>query len=93
MVGAALGTMSAVTTAGVLVGAVEDAVRYVRQGVSLVVKNETEVYTGPGEEYVRIGRLNKGVEIQVLAKQGDWLQCSCGLFEDGWIHHPSSAEL
>ena len=92
-VGAAVGTMSAMTTAGVLVAAVEDAVRFARQTVSIVVKNETEVYTGPGEDYTRIGRLNRDAEIQVLAEEGVWLRCSCGLFEEGWVHRSRVANL
>lgn len=93
VVGAAVGTLSAMTTTGVLVAAVEDAVRFARQTVSLVVQNETEVYTGPGEEYTKIGRLNRDAEIQVLAEEGDWLRCTCGLFEEGWVHRSRVANL
>lgn len=92
-VGAAVGALSAVTTGGVLVSAVEDAVRFAHKRLSFVVEKETEVYTGPGEEYSRIGRLNRGVEVQVVASRGDWLECSSGLFEKGWIHHSRVADM
>jgi hypothetical protein len=91
--GAAVGALSAVTTAGVLVSAVEDAVRFAHERVSLVVRNGTEIYTGPGEEYSRIGRLNRGLEVQVVASRGDWLKCSSCLLEKGWIHRSRVEEM
>jgi len=90
-VGAALGLVGATTTAGVLVSDTfdrspnEDEPKF----VSVFVKNETEVYTGPGVEYSRVTTLNEGVEIQVLGQRGDWVKCSCDRFKIGWIHHSS----
>ena len=92
-VGAAVGAVSAVTSAGLLASTVEHAVRFAHQQVSLIVQNETEVYTGPGEEYSKIGRVNRGVEVQLLAKHGDWIKCTSGLFEKGWIHSSRVANL
>jgi hypothetical protein len=90
MLGPAVGVLTAVTEASVLVSAVEHAARFVHKGVSIVVQNETEVYTGPGEECSRLGRLNKGVEVQLVASRGDWLMCSSDLFGKGWIHASSA---
>ena len=90
MLGPAVGVLTAATEAAVLVSAVEHAVRFVHKGVSIVVQNETEVYTGPGEECSKIGRLSEGVEVQLVASRGDWLMCSSDLFGKGWIRSPSA---
>jgi hypothetical protein len=93
MLGPAVGVLTAVTQASVLVSAVEQAVRVVHEGVSIVVQNETEVYTGPGDECSKIGRLNKGVEVRLVASRGDWLMCSSDLFGKGWIHASSAPDI
>jgi uncharacterized protein YraI len=85
--------MTAVTTAGVLAEAVVGTVKCAHEKVSLVVENETEIYSGPGEEYPRIGRLNKGTEVTVLAHHGDWIECCCDECEDGWIHCPRVSDM
>jgi len=91
--GMAVGALTAATTAGVFVSAVENTVRFAHEQVSLVVENETEVYAGPGEEYPRIATLNEGTEIKVLAHQGDWIECCCDDCEDGWIHCPCVSDM
>jgi hypothetical protein len=92
-VGAAVGALTAVTQAGVLVETVLDTVRYAHEQVSLIVENETEVYAGPGEEYPRIATLHEGTEIKVLAHQGDWIECCCDECGDGWIHCPCVSDM
>jgi len=91
--GPAVGVLTAVTEASFLVSGVEHAVRFVHKGVSIVVQNETEVYTGPGDECSKIGRLNKGVEVRLMASRGDWLMCSSDLFGKGWIHSSSAPAI
>lgn len=93
MLGPAVGILTAVTEGSVLVSAAEQAVRFVHKGVSIFVWNETEVYTGPGEECSRLGRLNRGVEVQLVASRGDWLMCSSDLFGEGWIHSSSVPDI
>ena len=92
-VGPAVGLLTAITEAGVLVSAVEQSARLAHAGLSLIVQNETEVYTGPGEEYSRIGRLNTGVEVQLVASRGNWLECSSDLFGKGWIQSSSVSDM
>ena len=91
--GMGVAAMTAVTTAGVFVSAVEHAVQFAHEQLSIVVQNETEVYTGPGEEYSKIGRVNRSVEVHLVASRGDWLKCSSALFEKGWIHRSRVAEM
>lgn len=52
----------------------------------IAVDQEAAVYEGPGEHYSEIARLNKGVEVRVLKKEGDWIECRSGRFDGGWIH-------
>jgi uncharacterized protein YraI len=78
--------MTAVTEAGVLTQTAWDAIRNQDEPESFVVKSETEVYAGPGEEYPRIATLAEGAAIMVLGQEGDWIECCCDECEDGWIH-------
>ena len=88
-VGAALGLMGATTTTGVLTSdAVDGTPNEVETwSVSAIVKNEAEVYAGPGEEYSRIGTLKEGAEIRVVGQKGDWIECCCDQFKRGWVHY------
>ena len=40
-----------------------------------------------------VTRLNEGVEVKVLRKDGDWIECKSGRFEDGWIHVSSVKDI
>jgi len=53
---------------------------------TVIVKNETGVYEGPGGGYSRKGTLGKGDEIEVLGHQEGWVQCRSDQFDTGWIH-------
>jgi uncharacterized protein YgiM (DUF1202 family) len=52
---------------------------------TVVVKNDTGVYAGPGEGYCRKGTLVEGDKIEVLGQQGGWVQCRSDQFHTGWI--------
>jgi len=84
--GAAVGAMTAVTEAGVLAETAWNAIRNQDEPECVVVKDETEAYSGPGEEYPRIATLPEGAEILVLGHEGDWIEFCCDECEDGWIH-------
>jgi uncharacterized protein YgiM (DUF1202 family) len=53
---------------------------------SVVVKNDTGIYAGPGEGYSLKGTLGKGHRIEVLGYREGWVQCRSDQFETGWIH-------
>jgi uncharacterized protein YgiM (DUF1202 family) len=74
------------TTAAGLVMEAEKAVTEGDKVDVIAVDQEAVVYEGPGENYSEIARLHKGVEVKVLKKDGDWIQCKSGRFEGGWIH-------
>jgi N-acetylmuramoyl-L-alanine amidase len=78
--------MVASTTTAALVMEAEKAVTKGDTSDVLAVEQEVVVYEGPGEQYSEITRLNKGVEVKVLGKDGDWIECKSGRFEEGWIH-------
>jgi uncharacterized protein YgiM (DUF1202 family) len=59
----------------------------------LAVDQDAVVYEGPGAEYSQVTRLNKGVEVKVLRKDGDWIECKSGRFEQGWIHISSVKDI
>ena len=52
---------------------------------TVIVKNETSIYAGPGEGYSRKGTLVEGDEIEVLGRQEGWVQCRSDQFHTGWI--------
>ena len=52
---------------------------------TVIVKNETGVYAGPGEGYSRKGTLVEGDKIEVLGYQEGWIQCRSDQFHTGWI--------
>jgi hypothetical protein len=58
-----------------------------------VVDQNAVVYEGPGKEYSEVTRLNKGVEVKVLRKDGDWIESKSGRFEEGWIHISSGIDI
>ncbi len=59
----------------------------------IAVDQNAVVYEGPGKEYSEVTRLNKGVEVKVLRKDGDWIECKSGRFEEGWIHISSGIDI
>ena len=83
ILGAAVGAMTAVTEVGVLA---EGAIPNQDEPEIVIVKEETRVYSGPGEEYPQITRLSQGAEIKVLKQDGDWIECCCDECRNGWIH-------
>lgn len=91
-VGAAVGLMTAVTEVGVLAETALEAALDRDEPESFVVKKETHVYAGPGEEYTRIATLHDGAEILVLGHRGFWVECSCDECEDGWIRCPCAPD-
>jgi uncharacterized protein YgiM (DUF1202 family) len=77
--------VAATTTAALLVEA-EKAITKGDTSDIIAVDQNAVVYEGPGEEYSEVARLNKGVEVKVLRKDGDWIECKSGKFEEGWIY-------
>ena len=85
----------AVAPALVLTTAAVSAVAVVTEGERLIlnvsephtviVKNETGIYAGPGEGYSRKGTLAEGDKIEVLGHQEGWVQCRSDRFDTGWI--------
>ena len=80
------------TTAALLVEA-EKAVTKGDTSDVLAMDQEVVVYDGPGDQYSEVTRLNKGVEVRVLRKDGDWIECKSGQFEEGWIHISSVKDI
>jgi uncharacterized protein YgiM (DUF1202 family) len=91
-VGAVVGLMTAVTEVGILTETALEAALERDEPESVIVKKETDVYAGPGEEYERIATLNEGAEILVLGYQGFWIECQCDECEDGWIRCPCAPD-
>lgn len=81
------------TTAAGLVLEAEKVVAEDDGSVRVAVQKDAVVYEGPGEEYLEIARLNKGAEVRVLTKDGDWIQCKSGRFEQGWIHSSAVKDI
>ena len=73
------------TTAGLLVEA-EKAITKGDTSDVIAVDQNAVVYEGPGKQYSEVARLNKGVEVRVLRKDGNWIECKSGKFDEGWIH-------
>jgi len=92
MVGAAVGLMSAATEAGVLAETALEAALDTGEPESVVLRKETDVFAGPGEEYERIATLHEGAEILVLGHQGYWVECQWDECEDGWIRCPCAPD-
>jgi uncharacterized protein YgiM (DUF1202 family) len=84
--------VAATSTAGLLVEA-EKAITKGDTADVLAVDQDAVVYEGPGAEYSQVTRLNKGVEVKVLRKDGDWIECKSGRFEQGWIHISSVKDI
>jgi hypothetical protein len=87
--GCAIAPALMVTTAAVSAVAVltegERLVLDVSEPHTVIVKNETGIYAGPGEGYSRKGTLGKGDKIEVLRHQEGWVQCRSDQFDTGWI--------
>jgi len=84
--------VAATSTAGLVVEA-EKAITKGDMSDVMVVDQDAVVYEGPGKEYSEVTRLNKGVEVKVLRKDGDWIECRSGRFEEGWIHISSGIDI
>jgi len=84
--------VAATSTAGLVVEA-EKAITKGDMSDVMVVDQNAVVYEGPGKEYSEVTRLNKGVEVKVLRKDGDWIECRSGRFEEGWIHISSGVDI
>jgi uncharacterized protein YgiM (DUF1202 family) len=91
-VGAVVGVMTAATEVGVLAETALEAVLNTDEPESVVVKKETDIYSGPGEEYARVATLHEGDEILVLGYQGYWIECQCDECEEGWIRCPCAPD-
>ena len=91
-VGAVVGLMTAVTEVGVLAESALEVALDTDEPESVVVKKETDIYAGPGEEYAQIATLHEGDEILVLGHRGDWIECQCDECEDGWIRCPCAPD-
>jgi len=81
----ALMLTTAAVSAVAVVSEGERLILNVSEPKSVVVRNDTDVYTGPGEGYSRKGALVEGDEIEVLRYQEGWVQCRSEQFEMGWI--------
>ena len=77
--------MVAATSTAALVVEAEKAITKGDMSDVRVVDQNAVVYEGPGEQYSEVTTLNKGVEVRVLSKDGNWIQCKSGKFEAGWI--------
>jgi uncharacterized protein YgiM (DUF1202 family) len=53
---------------------------------SFIVKKDTDVYKGPGEDYSPKGTAVKGDKIEVARYWEGWVQWRSDQFEMGWIH-------
>jgi uncharacterized protein YgiM (DUF1202 family) len=76
---------SAAISAVAVVAEGERLILNVSEPHTVIVKNETGIYAGPGEGYSRKGTLVKGDEIEVLGHQEGWVQCRSDQFDTGWI--------
>ena len=87
--GCAVAPALMLTTAAVSAVAVategERLILNVHEPDSIIVKNDTDIYAGPGEGYSRQGTLAEGDEIKVLGHLEGWVQCRSDQFEMGWI--------
>jgi uncharacterized protein YgiM (DUF1202 family) len=85
--------MVATTTTAALLVEAEKAITKGDTSDVLAIDQNAVVYQGPGEEYSEVTRLNKGVEVRILRKDGDWIECKSGKFEQGWIHISSVKDI
>ena len=85
--------MVAATSAAGLVVEAEKAITKGDMSDVIAVDQNAVVYEGPGREYSEVTRLNKGVEVKVLSKDGDWIECKSGRFGEGWIHISSGIDI
>lgn len=84
-------TLSPVVVAGTTAAAaiareVEEAVQGVEANKSMTVSASAVVYAGPGRHYWEIVELKEPVRIEVLSRNGDWIEGRCARFHHGWIH-------
>lgn len=52
---------------------------------AVVLSPETQVYSGPGEDYLSLFKIYEAAEIRVLGNRGDWLKFSLPDGQQGWI--------
>ena len=81
----ALMMATAVVSAAAVATEGERLILNVSEPHTVIVKNETGIYAGPGEGYSRKGTLAEGDEIEVLGHQEGWVQCRSDQFDTGWI--------
>lgn len=95
--GCAVAPALLLTTAAVSAVAVategERLILNVNEPSSVIVKNDTDIYAGPGEGYSRKGTLAKGDKVEVLGHQEGWIQCRSDQFETGWIHNSDVSDI
>jgi len=87
--GCAIAPALVLTTAAVSAVAVategERLILNVSEPHTVIVKNETDIYAGPGEGYSCKGTLGKGDKVEVLGHREGWVQCRSDQFDTGWI--------
>ena len=85
--------MVATATTAALVVEAEKAITKGDMSDVISVDQNAIVYEGPGEEYSEVTRLNKGVGVKILRKDGDWIECKSGKFEEGWLRISSEKDI
>lgn len=88
---AAVVSSAAVSAAGLL-AEIEHLAQDGGKSDVVTVTTETSVYEGPGKNYSVKGALNKGDQIKVLGMREDWIQCSSGQYEIGWVQQSNVSE-
>jgi hypothetical protein len=74
------------TAAAALAREVEEAVQGVEANRSMTVSGSAVVYAGPGRHYWEIVELKEPLRIEVLSRNGDWIEARSARFHHGWIH-------
>lgn len=59
------------------------AMRAVSAGV--VQEEDTNLRVGPGRDYPRVGYLDAGRRMKLIARHGDWVKVEAGIAEAGWV--------
>ena len=83
---------SAAVSAAALLAEIEGLAQDEGKSDVVTVTTETDVYEGPGKNYLLKGALNKGDQIKVLGMREDWIQCSSGQYEIGWVQRSNVSE-
>ena len=85
-------TTAAVSTVAVLAEG-ERLIGNVNEPNSVMVKNDADVFTGPGEGYSRKGTLREGDRVQVLGRRDGWVECLSDPFDRGWIQTSDVSDI